>query len=272
MRRLLIALIVLGGIAGVLVATGAIRVRVQVEPAAWVSAAPFWRDEPGTAKLPEALALWVELAKAAPAVVNVSTQAHGSDRAEFFRRFFEGGPPGRRGPRSSLGSGFIISPDGYVVTNNHVVASGGDIVVRLCRGTEHPARVWSAPIPRPTSRCSRSTPRAWPCSRSATPTGCRSGSRSWQSATRSGSSQTVTTGIVSAKERVHRRGPYDEFVQTDTSINPGNSGGPLLDSRGAVVGINTAIFSQPSGSVGIGFAIPSSLVRALLPQLERPGG
>ena len=74
MRRLLIALIVLGGIAGLLVATGAIRVRVQVEPAAWVSAAPFWRDEPGTAKLPEALALWVELAKVVkPAVVNVST-------------------------------------------------------------------------------------------------------------------------------------------------------------------------------------------------------
>ncbi|HVG76906.1 MAG TPA: hypothetical protein VNF03_02140, partial [Patescibacteria group bacterium] len=117
MRRLLIALIVLGGIAGVLVATGAVRVRVQVEPAPGVSAAPFWRDEPGTAKLAVALALWVELAKVdKPAVATVSTtqREQRSGPEEFFRRYFGEPRPGRSGPRErqSLGSGFIASADG----------------------------------------------------------------------------------------------------------------------------------------------------------------
>jgi serine protease Do len=86
-----------------------------------------------------------------------------------------------------------------------------------------------------------------------------------------GLDQTVTTGIVSAKERFIGSGPYDEFVQTDTSINPGNSGGPLLDSRGAVVGINSAIFSQSGGSIGIGFAIPVNLAKTVLLQLRDRG-
>ena len=146
MRRLLIGLIVLGGIAGLLVATGAIQVSVQVKPAAWVSAAPFWREEPGTAKLPEALALWVELAKVVkPAVVNVSTtqreQRSGPD--EFFRRYFgeprQGGPGNRS--RQSLGSGFIASADGHVVTNFHVVRGASEIVVRLADHSEHKGRL-----------------------------------------------------------------------------------------------------------------------------------
>jgi serine protease Do len=86
-----------------------------------------------------------------------------------------------------------------------------------------------------------------------------------------GLDQTVTTGIVSAKERFIGSGPYDEFVQTDASINPGNSGGPLLDSRGAVVGINSAIFSQSGGSIGIGFAIPINLAKTVLLQLRDRG-
>jgi serine protease Do len=87
-----------------------------------------------------------------------------------------------------------------------------------------------------------------------------------------GLDQTVTTGIVSAKERFIGSGPYDEFVQTDASINPGNSGGPLIDSRGAVVGINSAIFSQSGGSIGIGFAIPVNLAKTVLLQLRDRGG
>jgi serine protease Do len=86
-----------------------------------------------------------------------------------------------------------------------------------------------------------------------------------------GLDQTVTSGIVSAKERFIGSGPYDDFIQTDTSINPGNSGGPLIDSRGAVVGINTAIFSQTGGSVGIGFAIPINLAKTVLLQLRERG-
>jgi len=86
-----------------------------------------------------------------------------------------------------------------------------------------------------------------------------------------GLEQTVTTGIVSAKERFIGSGPYDDFIQTDASINPGNSGGPLVDTRGTLVGINTAIFSQTGGSVGIGFAIPVNLAKDVLRQLRDRG-
>ena len=145
MRRLLIALIVLFGVGALVLASG-YRVRVQVEPTGRASAAPFWRDEPGTAKLPEALALWVELAKAVrPAVVNVSTTQREprSGPEEFFRRYFgeprQGGPGNRA--RQSLGSGFIASSDGYVVTNFHVVRGASEIVVRLADHSEHKARL-----------------------------------------------------------------------------------------------------------------------------------
>src|SRR5207248_10801093 len=86
-----------------------------------------------------------------------------------------------------------------------------------------------------------------------------------------GLDQTVTTGIVSAKERFIGSGPYDDFIQTDASVNPGNSGGPLVDTRGSLVGINTAIFSQTGGSVGIGFAIPVNLAKDVLRQLKDRG-
>jgi serine protease Do len=86
-----------------------------------------------------------------------------------------------------------------------------------------------------------------------------------------GLEQTVTTGIVSAKERVIGTGPYDDFVQTDAAINPGNSGGPLIDARGSVIGINTAIFSESGGSVGIGFATPINIAKQVLPQLRETG-
>src|SRR5438105_13155004 len=86
-----------------------------------------------------------------------------------------------------------------------------------------------------------------------------------------GLEQTVTTGIVSAKERFIGAGPYDDFIQTDASVNPGNSGGPLVDARGALVGINSAIFSQSGGWAGISFAIPVSLAKQVLPQLRERG-
>jgi serine protease Do len=257
-------------VAALLVLGGIVSIRVDVHPPRW-AAAEFWTNAPKDGPLPPAYQLWVDLAKAArPAVVNVSTQAPMSDpRAEFFRRFFEGGPPGGS-PRSSLGSGFIISSDGYVVTNNHVVASGGDIIVRLSRGTEHAARVVGTDPPTDLAllKIDTSTLAVLPLGDSDR---LQVGEPVMAIGNPFGLDQTVTTGIVSAKERFIGSGPYDEFVQTDASINPGNSGGPLLDSRGAVVGINSAIFSQSGGSIGIGFAIPINLAKTVLLQLRDRG-
>jgi serine protease Do len=257
---LVVALVVIGGV---------VSIRVDVHPPRW-AAAEFWTNAPKDGPLPSAYQLWVDLARAArPAVVNVSTQARVSDpRAEFFRRFFEGTPPG--GQRSSLGSGFIISPDGYVVTNNHVVASGGDIIVRLSRGSEHAARVVGTDPPTDLAllKIDASNLAVLPLGDSDR---LQVGEPVMAIGNPFGLDQTVTTGIVSAKERFIGSGPYDEFVQTDASINPGNSGGPLLDSRGAVVGINSAIFSQSGGSIGIGFAIPVNLAKTVLTHLRDRG-
>src|SRR4029450_3230060 len=189
-------------------------------------------------------------------------------------------------------SGFIISSDGYVVTNNHVVGNGGDIIVRLSRGTEHSARVVGTDPPTDLALPAGATERSARVVGTAPPTdlallkidaatlavlplgdsdGLQVGEPVMAIGNPFGLDQTVTTGIVSAKERFIGSGPYDEFVQTDASINPGNSGGPLLDSRGAVVGINSAIFSQSGGSIGIGFAIPFNLAKTVLLQLRERG-
>jgi serine protease Do len=257
---LVVALLVLGGI---------VSVRVDIHPPRW-AAAEFWTNAPRDGPLHPAHQLWVDLARGArPAVVNVSTQARVTDpRTEFFRRFFEGVPPG--GQRSSLGSGFIISSDGYVVTNNHVVAGGGDIIVRLDRGSEHPARIVGTDPPTDLALLKIEASRL-----ALLPLGdsdrLQVGEPVMAIGNPFGLDHTVTTGIVSAKERFIGSGPYDDFIQTDASINPGNSGGPLLDSRGAVVGINSAIFSQSGGSIGIGFAIPINLAKTILPQLRDRG-
>jgi serine protease Do len=156
------------------------------------------------------------------------------------------------------------------VTNNHVVASGGEISVRLSRGGEYPARIVGTDPPTDLALLKIDAPNL-----SVLPLGdsdrLEVGEPVMAIGNPFGLDQTVTTGIVSAKERFIGSGPYDEFVQTDASINPGNSGGPLLDSRGAVVGINSAIFSQSGGSIGIGFAIPVNLAKTVLLQLRDRG-
>src|SRR5919108_2021001 len=122
-RRLGILLIVIGGVAGLLIATGVVRLRVRIEPSDWVSASPFWREEPAPATLPQPLGIWVELARVVrPAVVNVSTlqRAPRPGPEDFFRRFFRVPEQGGRG-RQSLGSGFMVSADGYIRTNFPVV-------------------------------------------------------------------------------------------------------------------------------------------------------
>jgi serine protease Do len=262
-------LIALALVAALLVIVGVVSIRIDFHPPRW-AAAEFWTNAPGDGPMMPAYRLWVDLAKAArPAVVNISTQSRVTDpRAEFFRRFFEGLPPG--GQRSSLGSGVILSHDGYIVTNNHVVASGGDVIVRLARGSEHPARVIGTDPPTDLALL-KVDGANFPVLPLGDSDRLEVGEPVMAIGNPFGLDQTVTTGIVSAKERFIGSGPYDDFIQTDASINPGNSGGPLLDSRGAVVGINSAIFSQSGGSIGIGFAIPINLTKTVLLQLRERG-
>jgi serine protease Do len=267
-RLVLAALVVT---VGALALVGVTSIRIDVHPPGGPPAAAFWTEARVDTPLPSALGLWVERARAArPAVVNVSTvQGRASDpMAEFLRRFYPGDLPPT--PRSSLGSGFIVSADGYVVTNHHVVAGGGQIVVRLDRGTEHPARVVGTD-PATDLALLRLETSGLASLTLGDSDRLEVGEPVMAIGNPFGLDQTVTTGIVSAKERFIGSGPYDDFIQTDASVNPGNSGGPLIDHRGAVVGINTAIFSQTGGSVGIGFAIPINLAKTVLLQLRERG-
>jgi serine protease Do len=227
---------------------------------------------------------------AMPAVVNVSTTQQVERRRmppfpfpmpgpspfggedpfeEFFRRFF-----GERLPphlQQSLGSGFIISQDGYIITNHHVIGEADKITVRLSGHEEYHATVVGTDE-RTDIALIKINPQH---SLTPVPLGKSADLRvgDWVMAIGNpfGLEQTVTVGIVSAKGRVIGAGPYDDFIQTDASINPGNSGGPLLNMEGKVVGINTAIFSRSGGNIGIGFAIPIDLVRPLITQLKDTG-
>jgi serine protease Do len=258
-------------------ARGVITVHVNPPRSDVASASPFWQEKTGDATLPPPLWIWVDLAKTTrPAVVNVSTtqraRARGPLSDDFFRRFFERGPRDGEPPRGrqSLGSGVIASADGYIVTNGHVVADADEIVVRLGDHSEHKAKVIGLD-----ARTDLALLKIGAASLPALPFGdsdkLEVGEPVMAIGNPFGLDQTVTTGIVSAKERFIGSGPYDDFIQTDASVNPGNSGGPLVDTRGTLVGINTAIFSQTGGSVGIGFAIPVNLAKDVLRQLKDRG-
>ena len=260
-------------VAGLIVASQIVKIRVNVDVGRSdsASASPFWREVPGEAQLPPALSIWVELAKASkPAVVNVSSTQGGRQNPgeEFFKRFF--GAPAPPRARMSLGSGFIVSPDGYVVTNYHVVEGAGETVVRLGDQSEHKAKLvgFDARTDLALLKVDANNLPVLPFGDSDR---LQVGEPVMAIGNPFGLDQTVTTGIVSAKERFIGTGPYDDFIQIDASINPGNSGGPLIDARGAVVGINAAIFSQGGGWSGIGFAIPTNLAKEVLAQLRQRG-
>jgi serine protease Do len=271
MRRL--ALLV---IAGVLVATGllmsgVVDVKINLRPPGPLEAKPFWREVRSDGALPVGLSVWIEVARAVtPAVVNISTtQARTRDPRgeEFFRRFFEGPTPA---PRASLGSGAIASPDGYVVTNFHVVQQAGEIVVRLGDQREFKAELVGGDQ-RTDIALLKINATGLPVLAFGDSDQIVVGAPVMAIGNPFGLDQTVTTGIVSAKERYIGAGPYDSFIQTDASINPGNSGGPLVDVHGALIGINTAIFSQSGGWQGIGFATPVNLAKDVLAQLRANG-
>ncbi|WP_164156409.1 Do family serine endopeptidase [Sandarakinorhabdus rubra] len=231
-------------------------------------------------------------ARLAPAVVNVSTTQKvevgrmrrfpgqpGNPLEEFFRRFQEqqdGGEPVTR-EATSLGSGFVIAPDGYIVTNNHVISSGqsrnqpvDSITVTLADRREYTARVVGRD-PLTDLAVLKIEATGLPYVQFGNSQTVRVGDWSIAIGNPFGLGGTVTAGIISALHRDIGSGQYDRYIQTDASINQGNSGGPLFDLAGNVIGINTAIFSPTGGNVGLGFAIPAELAKPVVDQLKATG-
>ncbi len=218
-----------------------------------------------------------------PAVVNISTRQSvgsaatpapnlppGAPFGDLFRDFFE---RNQRGPRSvsSLGSGFVIDPAGFVVTNNHVIENADEIVVNFIDGSSLPATLVGTD-PKTDIAVLKIEPTA---PLPAVPFGVSDRMRvgDWVMAIGNpfGLGGSVSVGIVSARNRDINAGPYDDFIQTDAAINRGNSGGPLFNMAGEVIGVNTAIISPSGGSIGIGFAVPSDIVRSVVAQLREFG-
>jgi len=189
-----------------------------------------------------------------------------------FRGFRSPVPPRGGGfTQRGSGSGFVIRKDGVVLTNNHVVENAKEITVTLSDGRELAAKVMGRDAKTDLAVLKIDPSTALPTARLGDSDRLSVGDWVVAIGNPFGLSNTVTAGIVSAKGRAIGTGPYDDFIQTDAPINPGNSGGPLLNDRGEVVGINTAIFSQSGGNVGIGFAIPINLAKKLVPELEESG-
>jgi len=270
---------VLAGLVGFLLLGSLIALR----PPLGFTAPPqrLWTEQPPAVSQSTTPApAWVEIAKALkPAVVNISTRRtqQGAEvpgmrddagaMGDFFRQF-----RGMQGPRvvHGLGSGFIISPEGDIVTNNHVVDGATDIKVTMSDGREFTAKVVGRDSKTDVALLkvdAKNLP-VVPLGQTAA---VQVGEPVMAIGNPFGLEQTVTTGIVSATGRVIGEGPYDDFIQTDAAINPGNSGGPLINAQGQAVGINTAIFSQSGGSVGVGFAIPINLAKTVISQLASTG-
>ena len=193
----------------------------------------------------------------------------GGQWEEFFERFY-GQPRGNPDFRSnSLGSGFIINKDGYVLTNNHVVGDATEIKVKLSDGREFMAKVVGKDPPTDVALIRlEKAPHDLPTVALGDSDALEQGDFVLALGNPFGLSGSASFGMVSAKARSLQNGPFDDFIQTDAAINPGNSGGPLFNMKGEVVGINTAIVSPQIGQ-GIGFAVPISLAKQLLPQLEK---
>jgi len=223
--------------------------------------------------------------KASPAVVNIRTvktikgggrvfrhfsrDPFGKDdpMEDFFEKFF-GEKPQHEFKQRSLGSGFIIDKEGYIVTNNHVIENADKIKVKLNNGKEFDAEIIGRDPNTDIALIKIKPARHLPAVKVGDSDALKVGQ--WVIAIGSpfGLEHTVTAGIVSAKGRVIGSGPYDDFIQTDASINPGNSGGPLINMNGDVIGINTAIVA---GGHGIGFAIPINLAKGIINQLKKHG-
>ena len=226
-----------------------------------------------------------------PSVVNIATSQMVADRQgpdfqfppgspfeDLFRDFMDrNGQGGEQGPSpqkrraTALGSGFIISADGYIVTNNHVIDGADEISVRLHDGDTLDAKLIGRDPKTDVALLKVEPKEDLPFVKWGSSDDARIGDWAMAIGNPFGLGGTVTAGIVSARNRNINQGPYDDFIQTDASINRGNSGGPLFNLEGDVIGINSAIYSPSGGSVGIGFAIPSAIAQSVVDQLKEYG-
>jgi serine protease Do len=256
-------------------------------PAEKVGAVPAERNEPERVEAPvqtlhdfsDAIATVSE--RAVPSVVNISTtrtaqtQLSPFEQDPFFRHFFEFGPQQRRQPQreQSLGSGVVIRRDGTILTNNHVIQGADEIKVTFADKRSFTAKlVGTDPKSDLAVLKIENPPKDLPALSFGDSDKLRLGEVVLAIGNPFGVGQTVTMGIVSAKGRANMGiVDYEDFIQTDAAINPGNSGGALLNLKGEVVGINTAILSRTGGYQGIGFAIPSQMVESIMGSLIAEG-
>lgn len=215
--------------------------------------------------------------KVIPSVVNIFTQqkvrspAHPAMQDPIFRYFFGDRLDARPREVSNLGSGVIVSANGYILTNNHVVEAADEIQVALSNGQSLPAQVVGVD-PETDLAVLKIEARDLPTIVFAQPDSLKVGDWVLAVGNPFGVGQTVTAGIVSALGRTHLGiNTFENFIQTDAAINPGNSGGALVDAAGNLVGINSAIYSRTGGSQGIGFAIPVSIARQVMEQIIKTG-
>lgn len=238
-------------------------------------------------------------AKVTPAVVNVAvTMKAGADddgetrmsdsqqkqMEEFMKRFSErfgqpmqpGRPDGKGRPQSkdkaqAVGTGFIVDAKGVIVTNYHVVGKADSITITMADGTKLPAKMMGGDEKTDLAVLKVESDKPLPFVSFGDASKVRVGQPVMAVGNPFGLGGTVTTGIVSARGRDIHSGPFDDYIQTDAAINRGNSGGPLFDMDGNVIGINTAIYSPTGGSIGLGFAIPSSLAQPVVAELKDNG-
>jgi serine protease DegQ len=216
--------------------------------------------------------------KVIPAVVNIFTQqtiqspAHPSQQDPVFRYFFGDRQDARPRQVSNLGSGVIVSANGYILTNQHVVEAADEIQVALANGQTLPAHVVGTD-PDTDLAVLKIDADKLPAITFAQADSLKVGDWVLAVGNPFGVGQTVTAGIVSALGRTHLGiNTFENFIQTDAAINPGNSGGALVDANGNLVGVNSAIYSRTGGSQGIGFAIPVSIARQVMEQIIKSGG
>lgn len=197
----------------------------------------------------------------------------GSPFEEFFKRFGERMPqsPQRQRPMTALGSGFVVSADGYVVTNNHVVENADEVNVTFADNREFDAEVVGTDPQTDLALLKLEADEPLPYVSWGNSDPLRPGDVVIAVGNPFGLGGSVTAGIVSARGRNIHAGPYDDFIQTDAAINRGNSGGPMFNTQGEVVGVNTAIYSPSGGNVGIGFAIPANMAKSVVEQLKSTG-